>query len=180
MSRIMETLHTDHIHIDRLLRLLSAQMDILHDGGTPDYQMLTEIVDYVEHYPDLVHHPKEDLMFTTYLAHNDERREDIESLMEEHKTLLLLTKDFKELLEEVMDDAIISRDEVENAGRDYIRRQRNHLNSEEAEIFPLINRTLTEEEWKYIEEHAPAADDPLFGRQVEKRYESLYRLITSS
>ena len=179
MSRILETLHEDHIHIDKLLRMLSHQMDILHEGGSPDYQMLTEIVDYVEHYPDLVHHPKEDLMFTTYLEHNNERREDIEALMEEHKTLLLLTKDFKELLEEVMDDAIISRDEVENAGRDYIRRQRDHLNAEEAEIFPLINRTLTEEEWKYIEEHAPSSDDPLFGRQVETRYESLYRLITS-
>ncbi len=178
MIHIMEELHTDHRHIDKLLRLLSKQMDLLHEGGTPDYTLLSEIVDYVEHYPDLIHHPKEDLIFATYLDQHNERREQVEALMEEHKTLFHLTKEFRELMDEVIDDAMISRDEIENMGRAYILRQRNHMNAEEAEIFPLIRRTFTEEEWKYIKEHAPTVDDPLFGDQVETRYESLYRLIT--
>jgi hemerythrin-like domain-containing protein len=178
MSPLLEELHQDHVHMARLLGLLSAQLDLIHDAGSPDYELMLNIVEYNEEYPDRIHHPKEDVIYRAYLEKSDEDRDIIEALLEEHVRLIQETCDFHQTLTLVMQGAVMSRDEIEREARTYIQHQREHLNTEEVRVFPLIDRTLDQADWRRITKQAKKARDPLFGSQVSERYRALYEFIT--
>jgi hemerythrin-like domain-containing protein len=56
-------LHAEHANFDMLLELLEGQLDLFHDGKSPDYALMLDIMFYMTHYPDAFHHPREDLAF---------------------------------------------------------------------------------------------------------------------
>ena len=64
MNTTLATWHTDHANFARLLDLLEAQLDLFHRGETPHYELMLDIMFYMTHYPDVLHHPKEDMAFT--------------------------------------------------------------------------------------------------------------------
>ena len=43
--------------------ILTAELDRFSRGQAPDYELMLDIMFYMTHYPDAVHHPKEDLAF---------------------------------------------------------------------------------------------------------------------
>ena len=55
--------HAEHVNFTRLLNLLDDQLSLFHDGGSPDYALMLDIMFYMTHYSDVLHHPKEDLVF---------------------------------------------------------------------------------------------------------------------
>ncbi len=58
MAHIIQQLQKDHLNVARLLDLLETQIGALHDGETPDYLLMLDVMCYMRHYPDLFHHPK--------------------------------------------------------------------------------------------------------------------------
>ena len=72
-----------------------------------------------------------------------------------------------------MQGEVLRRDEVETRGREFIALQRQHIDIEEQELFPLLEKTITEAEWKKLEEEIPHMDDPVFHRQDYNRFRSL-------
>ena len=63
----------------------------MRPGKVPDYHLLLEIVDYLTHYPDQYHHPREDLLFTRMLESDSKFRRKLDRLEREHDTLLHFT-----------------------------------------------------------------------------------------
>lgn len=181
MARMMDELHQEHIQIARLLDLLDEQIERIGSEETPDLELMLDIVDYTEHYPDLVHHPKEDVIYRTYLAHHREGGEHIEGLLEEHRNLIGMTKTFKDTLCQAINGAmVVSTAELKGLAKNYSLKQRRHLDTEEGEVFPLLQDGLSAEEWEEIEAHAPGREDPLFGPQVAQQYQTLYKRIVAS
>lgn len=179
MASLLAELHRDHRHMAKLLNLLASQVDLIHDAGHPDYELMLTIVEYNEEYPDRIHHPKEDVIYRAYLEKSDEERALIEGLLEEHQRLIQETCEFHKTLRLVEQGAVMPREEVERQARTYIEHQRRHLNEEEATVFPLIDRTLSTRDWERIARSAKSGNDPLFGKRAT-RYEVLYELITGT
>ena len=176
MHRIMEELHRDHINIDRLLKLLESELKKVSEDGDPDLDLMIDIVDYVENYPDLYHHPREDIVFKAFKARSLEATEIIDRLMEEHRLLPKMTHDFRLLLEEVQNGSIIiSRDELLSKAQEYVDIQRSHLGTEEALIYPMINENMDSEDWTSLDASMPGSKDPLFDAEMDR-----YRNILSS
>ncbi len=171
--RIMKELRCDHVNIGRLLRLLDVELEKLHSDADFDMELMIDIIDYVENYADLVHHPREDVLYKAYKAKSLEATEIVDGLLKQHEELPILTRAFRELLEEVHIGAlIISRDELFEKARDYVDSQRSHLNTEESLMFPIIVETLDQEDWDALEASMPVPTDPLFDAEVD-RYENL-------
>ena len=59
----------------------------------------------------------------------------------------------------------------------YISIQKEHLNEEEAHIFPILNSKLGDNDWKNIDTELAYVEDPLFGEKVEKSYRGLVQQI---
>jgi len=176
MSTVMQSLHRDHCNLGKLLDLLSGQIEIFRQGRRPDFDLMIDIMDYIENYSDVVHHPKEDLIYNAMRARSELARGAIDRLLDEHKILSESTREFRQTLEGIMGDAVTSRDTVEQRGEEFIAMQRRHLNAEEGQVFPLVNQVLSEQDLAAIDASL-AGEDPLFGESSDAHYQTLYEHI---
>jgi hemerythrin-like domain-containing protein len=175
MSQLLEKLHRDHKNLDRLLDLLSAQLDALFAGKESDFDLKIELLDYIEHYAEQHHHPTEDEINKVAFAKPamQEHGALYERINREHEALLGMARLFRETLEGIMQGEVMRREEVETRGREFIALQRQHIDLEEHEIFPLVEKVLSEKEWEKLEQKIPHMDDPVFHRQDYNRFRSL-------
>lgn len=179
MSRLMEELQRDHKRIDKVLTLLESQIEALENDGDPDLALLQDALDYVEHYPDLIHHPREDVIYTAFRRRSLDANVVIDGLLSEHATMPALTRAFRELIDEAVSGAlVVSRETIVQKGRDYVRAQRDHLNTEEGLLFPLIKEQFDSEDWQQLEATMPAPQDPMFDAEID-RYSNLFNYIKS-
>ena len=177
MARIMEQLKTDHGNISRLLGTLEKQMDVVHNEETADFDLMHDIMVYMTHYPDHTHHPMEDLVFEKLVAHDADAGEIVARLEREHKGLAEKGGRFLEMLRHVVDGALVERDTLEDAGRDYIAFLRSHMEVEDSDAFPRAERALTDEDWEDVASGMEARTDPVFGPVIADEFRSLYDYI---
>ena len=71
-------------------------------------------------------------------------------------------------------------DHLVEQSREFLSRQKAHIDRENKLIYPLFERYLTLEDWTAIEEKVSKQADPLFGELVKADYESLYQHIVAS
>ncbi len=135
---------------------------------------LSEIVDYVESYPDLFHHPRENVIFSVYLARCGGQCDLIDRLHTEHARLVSKTHDIREHIQQWWHESPVPRERLAGIIADYLRLQWNHINLEEGSAFNILDRELTADDWKRIEVSAPSATDPLFGNLLRQRFASLF------
>ena len=171
--KLLDRLRRDHVNLQRLLDLLSDELDAFFRGEESNFDLKTEMMDYLETYAERIHHPTEELIYQKALSQTDEGKLLLERLSREHTELLGMARRFRDTLEGIVQGEVISRDEVETRGREFIALERHHVDFEEQEIYPLLEQTLSEAQWAALAEEAPQGDDPLFMRQDRNRFASL-------
>lgn len=177
MSAIMEQLKSDHRNIARLLATLEEQMDVVRSEGNADFELVHDIMTYMTHYPDHTHHPMEDLMFQKLVRYDSSAEDVVERLAREHGGLAEKGRRFLEMLRHVVDGALVERDVLENAGRDYVEFLKSHMAVEDSEAFPKAEQMLTEEDWADVASNLEARADPVFGPIIADEFRSLYEYI---
>jgi len=175
MSQLLDKLHRDHMNLSHLLDLLSGQLDAFFAGNESDFDLKIEMLDYIEHYAEQHHHPTEDAICKCAFAKPEleEHLPLFERITREHEALLGMARRFRETLEGVMQGEVLLRDEVETRGREFIALQRQHIDLEEQELFPLLDRSLDDKEWARLENQITHMDDPVFHLQDYNRFRSL-------
>lgn len=169
--------HAEHANFSRLLSLLESQVAVFHGGGTPDYGLMIDIVSYLRHYPERVHHAREDVAFARLVARDPSLHGAVGRLLQEHRVIenagdVLLT-----LLNEVANEAVLPRAQVEAAAATYLVYYRHHIATEERDVLPRAAELLAPEDWAAVNAAVPTGRDPLFGDEPEARYRELRRLI---
>jgi branched-chain amino acid transport system ATP-binding protein len=180
MSEILAQLYTEHLHISRLLDLLEGETDKMYREESANYRLMALIMDYIHHYPDLIHHPLEDQAFAKLIEKDSQYAALVEQLREEHQEIPVISKRIADLLASIAAEAITPRDLVIEECRHYIQLSRAHMRKEEAEILPLAGQLLDDADWAAIAGIATTADDPLFGRIVMENYRALHDAIESA
>ncbi|MBK1644685.1 cation-binding protein [Thiocapsa imhoffii] len=181
MPPVMTRLDQDHVRLTRLLDLFENLLDRFHDGDEPDYDLMCEMLGYMDDYSDQVHHPTEDLIFQRVLEKGTERRDVFDVLMRQHQVIPQLSKRFQQSLDGILREEVLLREEVEVQGRELIATLRGHLRLENEEAFPVARAVLDDGDWAALEDAAPTMDDPLFSIPDPQRYRSLYaRLFEQS
>jgi hemerythrin-like domain-containing protein len=170
---LLDKLKRDHVNLKRLLELLSKELDAFFAGKESNFDLKVELLEYIEHYAERVHHPTEDLIYLVILPRLEKGKSLLERLHREHESLIGAAHRFRETLEGIVQGEVMSREEVETRGREFIALQRKHIDFEEHEIFPLLEDNLTESDWKAIMARAPKTEDPVFSRQDYNRFSSL-------
>jgi hemerythrin-like domain-containing protein len=177
MPAIMEQLKADHSNISRLMATLDAQIVVVHDEGNADFELMHDIMVYMTHYPDHTHHPMEDLVFDKLTSHDASANGVVTQLKREHTALAEKGQRFTEMLQRVVDGAMVERDALENTGRDYIAFLRSHMEVEDSDAFPRAEQALSEEDWEAVASNIQARTDPVFGPIVADEFRSLYDYI---
>lgn len=161
-----------------LLDVLERQLAIFKGGKQPDYGMVKAILDYFLSYPDLYHHPKEDLIYLRLRVRDRAKAESLAELLSGHDDLSLLTRRFaRATLDQILNPTEVQWPWFTSLGRKFIDTNRHHMAKEEELFFPLVLRVLTPEDWAAIDAQVTDRADPLFGGSVELRFQDLHRTI---
>lgn len=178
MHKLMTELHQDHVNLAKLLKLLEQQVETLAAGEDADLILMADIADYIRRYADQIHHPKEDEIYRVFQARSAEAEGVVTTLLDEHQHLPNVTLEFQRLLDGLINDSLIlTRQELQDKITAFIEAQTEHLNTEEANLFPLINNTLQDADWAEVEQGMQEHIDPLFGSHILDRYRSLHTLM---
>ncbi|MEJ2115012.1 MAG: hemerythrin domain-containing protein [Gammaproteobacteria bacterium] len=177
MENIINKLQNDHKNFVKVLRFLERQYQLLEDCDRSDLSSTLDAIKYMKEYPDYIHHPLENVVFKYYLEHYEGAHEKIIDLLREHEELPVLTNKLIEMLQGILSDVPQKREELCADLNNYISILKEHLNEEEAHIFPIINSKLGENDWKNIDTELAYVEDPMFGEKVEKAYRGLVQHI---
>lgn len=170
---MLETIHTEHGYINRLLNILRQKLVAIQNGQPVNYSLIKDIVEYLQKHAECCHHPKEDLLYRYYQSHYASSDE-MQSLEAEHIELAKLTHEFSDAVDMILMDAVIPLDVFAEKLNTFVSRQKAHLEFEEKHILPLIRRTFTAEDWVAVSAEYEECDcDPLFGDKVSERYRNL-------
>ena len=178
MKNVIDQLHADHINIAKVIDVLKQQYEEMSGGGSPDFTLMLDILDYIHSYPDYIHHPKENVVFKVYLERHDELQDTIAHLLKEHQEMGEKTRDLYDDIDGILNDSMVDKQVLENKIAGFIKQQMQHMDTEEGKVFPTLRETLTKNDFELIESELPSKEDPLFGEVVQKRFEALYEHIT--
>ena len=160
-----------------LVKTLEWQIAEFERGGSPDYGLIRSALDYFLSFPDLYHHPKEDMVYARLRERDPDAARRIGDLRREHETLAARSREFSAGVIAVIDEAQVPRESLARWGRAFIDLQVAHMRMEEEVFFPAAVKGLTEADWRGLEAQMTREDDPLFGEHVGSRFEALRQSI---
>lgn len=178
-SEMIQQLRTDHVNMARLLDLIEEQLELLQTEAVPDYVLMMDIMQYMTNYPDLFHHPREDVLFQRVTERDKGARPLVIDLIRDHGVLEHQGKTIFDLLHTIVHEHPVARGTLETKAREYISALRAHMGAEEAGVFPVAMEALREEDWKEVGNVMGNREDPLFGGNIaEAEYSALYEYIS--
>jgi hemerythrin-like domain-containing protein len=83
---IIERLCREHRNVERLLAVLERELEVFKRGGHPDYEVVRAVIRYFEVYPEMYHHPQEDLVFAKLKIRDPAAAAKVGNLALEHQT----------------------------------------------------------------------------------------------
>ena len=174
-TSIIERLEIDHCQLLRKINFLETQYLDMCRGVEPDYSLMRNIIVYIQEYPEQMHHPLEDMIFSVLLERVDEA-DIVQKLMSEHTQLEVVTRQLRDSLE-AMSSGKVSADKLKKQLSEFLVGQRQHIFTEETQAYPLVKKHLTEQDWKQLQNMVSIIDEPIYGRKTRYDYERLNRVI---
>jgi hemerythrin-like domain-containing protein len=133
---IIERLSREHRNIETLLAVLERELEIFDRGDHPDYEVVRAIVSYFELYPELYHHPQEELVFAKLKLRDPAAAARVGDLTLEHQKGTQRLRRVVQAIDGVLADREMLRQDVENIVRDFIESERRHIMIEDRDFFP--------------------------------------------
>ncbi len=141
MTDILDAIHEDHANMVKMLNALERQLAVFDAGETPDYDIVRGVVDYCLDYPDLYHHPKEDLVFERLKVRDPAAAAEIGDLPSQHAELAVRTRRLQEAVAAVLGDLEVPRARLDETLREFLDAYRQHMNEEERAFLPAARRS---------------------------------------
>ena len=170
---IIEHLRREHHNVERLLAVLERELKVFDRAGHTDYEVLRGIIGYFALYPEVYHHPQEDLVFAKLKTRDPSAAEKVGDLAQEHRALTERLQRAARAVATVLADSEVLRQNVVKALGDFIEHQRRHMMMEERDFFPAALKALQPEDWTEIALALISHNDPLFSDAAEQTFDTL-------
>jgi hemerythrin-like domain-containing protein len=162
VNQTMRILRCEHRSIEFLLDILERQTDLIENSGEPNLPLIAEIIDYFRSFPDMHHHPKEDLVLRRLCERAKNLYTDFFGLEDEHDHLSNELHAFSRTVSALMiDPCQVTRTAFILTARSFIECERQHMAKEERDFFPAAEHWLTDEDWAEIDEVVKHFVDPM-------------------
>src|SRR6266705_7130127 len=109
MSDSVALWHAEHANFATLLDILEGQLDLFHKDESPNYELMLDIMFYMTHYPDVLHHPREDLAFAKIKEREKSTGALVDELSAEHAQLHRTAEHLVRALNDIVNGSISSR-----------------------------------------------------------------------
>jgi hemerythrin-like domain-containing protein len=175
---IIDFLRQEHRNVEKLLRVLEKELNVFDRGEQPDYEVIRAAIAYFEVYPELYHHPQEDVVFKKLKECDPAAAAIVGDLAADHRRGAERLRKVSQAIESVLADQIIPRQSVDSIIRDFIMHERHHMAMEERDFFPAAVRALQPKDWAEIASTlTEQKHDPLFNEIVEQKFDVVRKHI---
>ena len=171
---VTQRLIQDHHNIERVLMLMRMQLDFLREADGKGLALLTNAANYLIHYPGLLHHPLEELMFERVVANEASTQGVLAQLRREHAALAADACDLVARIGLQQMGGGDGREALRSAGCEYVLSYDRHMRYEEREVFPLAGDFLSAQQWDEIGAKLVYNHDPLFSPESLALYDNLF------
>jgi len=170
---IIERLSQEHRNIESLLAILERELEVFDRGDRPDYEVIRAILSYFEVYPEMYHHPQEDLVFAKLRMRDPAAAAKVGDLTREHEKAAERLRRVAHAVDNVLADRDILRRDVDAVIRDFIEHERRHILMEDRTFFPAAQKALQPQDWTEIASALTNRKDPLFSDAAEQRFDGV-------
>lgn len=174
---VIEILRQEHRNIEKLLLVLERELSVFARGERPDYEVVHAVIAYFQVYPDVYHHPPEDMVFEKLKVRDPAAAANIGDLAADHRRGAERLRRVARAVEGVLADQELLRQNINDIVRDFIEQERRHIAMEERDFFPAAVKALQPLDWAEIASRLTDQRDPLFSVVVEERFEVVRRHI---
>jgi hemerythrin-like domain-containing protein len=172
-AMIIERLRREHHNVEKLLALLERELKVFDYAGHTDYEVLRSIIGYFALYPEVYHHPQEDLVFAKLKIRDPAAAAKVGDLAREHHNGTELLQRAAGAVATVLADNVVLRQNVVKALRDFMEHQRRHMMMEDRDFFPAAVKALEPQDWTEIASASTSHNDPLFSDSAEQTFDTL-------
>lgn len=182
MENLIDELHKDHIKFSKVLDLLAEQLDIIRTGESADYHLMLDAASFIENYPEFAFLPKEDAIFqkSTENENSVELNDTITQLRSENDELKALAHKLYDYINAALEDRIFEREPFEQQLETCIQRQREHMNTEEIIVFPLLRKKMSAKQLQQISSDFQTQTSTSISQSLSCKYGELYQRITDT
>ncbi len=147
---LLERLSRDHARIAGVIKQLEFLADDL--DTTPDWDGISELLDFLEYYADKVHHPLEDRVFDHLVNKGltPTERHLVFKNLGQHEEITGMTETLARTAAQAVEGVVIDVPEFQEALAAYISLQMRHLRFEENQLFPLLDHGLDNSDWNVL------------------------------
>ena len=170
---IIEHLSQEHRNIERLLAILERELQVFDRGDRPDYKVISAVISYFELYPEVYHHPQEDLVFAKLKIRDPDAAAKVGDLAHEHQKGAERLRRVARAVENVLADREVLQQNLDTIVRDFITHERGHVMMEDRDFFPAALKVLEPQDWTEIASALTNPEDPLFSEAAEETFDAL-------
>ena len=168
----------EHRSLDAIIQGMLYLVRDIRIGAKPNFEVLGAMVNYIDAFPERVHHPKEDAyLFKRLRERHAGAVPLLDSLEADHRKGAKKIRDLEQALMRYQRGGEPQFAAFEKAVAEYADFQWKHMSVEETEVLPLARQYLTQEDWQEISAAFSDNNDPLVGSKAGAEYEDLFRRI---
>jgi hemerythrin-like domain-containing protein len=180
MHPILEQLYKDHHQFQRLLYSLQKEVGLVEHGEHAiNLPLILVAMEYFQGYPERWHHPVEEVIFKI-LRRKIAAPACVIQILKQHGELEALAVRVQALFNAPGGKLSAPVQQVIELYREFIALMSGHIDDENQQIYPLIERNLSAEDWAEVEKVAAEEPRPGVGEALQSKYQRLYNQIISS
>lgn len=177
---MLARLNHDHKHIAILLKILKVKQRRLAQGEMVNFNLIRDVVEYMQSYAEHSHHPLEDIIYSYYLTKTAQTSGE-DTLAAQHKSLVDASASLMASLNLILSDVVVSKEQLILDLKAYVTQQQDHMSYEETVIFPQWDKAIGPDDWREIQALCTLKliNDPLFSDDDNVVFEELREYITN-
>lgn len=181
MKTALNIIRSEHRSLAAVIHGLQYLVEQVQKGGPkPDLKVFRAMIHYIDMFPELLHHPKEDrYLFAKIELRYPEANSIISGLEAQHVRGAELIRELERSLLEWEERGDVAFPDFAHKVREFSEFHWKHMREEEDVVLPLAERVLLDEDWKEIDAAFAGNQDPLLGKDVQKDFDKLFSHIVN-
>jgi nucleotide-binding universal stress UspA family protein/hemerythrin-like domain-containing protein len=172
-QRALATIKDEHRSLAAVVHALRGTAAAAAETGAPDFRLLGAMLYYIEHFPERLHHPKEESYLFRLLAQRTHACDAV--LAELRRQHAEGAGEFAALREALASFEAGTLDATTFSARveSFVQAQWVHMQAEEETVMPAARTHLTTQDWEAIAAAFHDNGDPRFGADADEPFADL-------
>lgn len=171
-------IHEEHQAMSAMLQTLHLMSERIRTGVDADFDLIRAMLFYLDEFPERLHHAKESAaLFPKLRARAPEIGAVLDRLEAEHTRGSATIRELEHLLLAFEQLGEGRRKAFLDALNSFVDGYVHHMQIEEAEVLPMAQQRLSEDDWREVDAAFRETRDPLTGHKASDEYQALFEKI---